>query len=162
LIAGGALWNSGLFAWTAARLVAEISRHTPEIAPALPALEAGDVESFFRQVTAISIDVGLLERSNAVAVLPGAFAWDDVGNWDALHRVRPRDENGNVLVGQVHASETNECVVWSETTPVVLSGVRDLVVVAAHGRILVMPRDRAAQLKRLLDLLPPDVRDLPS
>ncbi|HSM17151.1 MAG TPA: sugar phosphate nucleotidyltransferase [Gemmatimonadales bacterium] len=162
LIAGGALWNSGLFAWTAARLLAEITRHTPEIAPALPALDAGDIEAFFGQVTAISIDVGLLERSNAVAVLPGAFAWDDVGNWDALHRVRQRDANGNVLVGRVHATDTHDCVAWSETTPVVLSGVRDLVVVAANGRILVMPREDAPQVKALLDLLPPDVRDLPS
>ncbi len=162
LIAGGALWNSGLFAWTAARLLTEIALHTPEIAPALPALESGDIAAFFHDVTPISIDVGLLERSNRVAVVPGAFAWDDVGNWDALHRVRQRDANGNVLVGPVQASEVHDCVAWSESTPLVLSGVRDLVVVAANGRILVMPREQAPHLKKLLDTLPPDVRDVSS
>lgn len=162
LIATGALWNSGLFAWTARRLLAEIEQHTPEIAPALSALRARDVGGFFERVTPISIDVGLLERSNAVAVVPGDFQWDDIGDWDALHRVRARDADGNVFVGPVHARDAHECVVWSESVPVVLSGVRDLVVVCANGRILVMPRDRAPQVKKLLESLPPDVRDLPS
>jgi mannose-1-phosphate guanylyltransferase len=162
LIATGALWNSGLFAWTGRRLVAEIEHHTPEIAPALSRLEARDVAGFFERVTPISIDVGLLERSNAVAVVPGDFQWDDIGNWDALHRVRARDADGNVFVGPVHARDAHECVAWSESVPVVLSGVRDLVVVCANGRILVMPRERAPHVKRLLESLPPDVRDLPS
>ncbi|NNG16338.1 MAG: mannose-1-phosphate guanylyltransferase [Gemmatimonadales bacterium] len=162
LIANGAFWNSGLFAWTGRRLVAEIEQHTPEIAPALSALEARDVAGFFQRVTPISIDVGLLERSNAVAVVPGDFQWDDIGNWDALHRVRPRDGDGNVFIGPVHARDAYECVAWSEAVPVVLSGVRDLVVVCANGRVLVMPRKSAPQMKRLLESLPPDVRNLPS
>ncbi len=96
LMAAGALWNSGLFAWTARRLLSEVARHTPEVASALPRLETGDVAGFFRDVTPISIDVGLLERSDAVAVVSGAFAWDDVGTWQALARVRPKDPSGNV------------------------------------------------------------------
>ena len=98
-MAAGALWNSGLFAWTAERLLAEVETHTPEVARGLPALERGDVARFFRDVYPISIDVGLLERSGAVAVVPGAFAWDDVGTWQALARVRPKDTSGNVVVG---------------------------------------------------------------
>ena len=100
LMAAGALWNSGLFAWTAARLLAEVARHTPEVAPALPAARGGDVRRLLpRRSTPISIDVGLLERSGAVAVVTGAFAWDDVGTWQALTRVRPKDPSGNVVVG---------------------------------------------------------------
>src|SRR6185437_3694212 len=79
LMAAGALWNSGLFAWTADRLLSEVARHTPEVAAALPRLQGGDVAGFFAAVTPISIDVGVLERSGAVAVVSGAFAWDDVG-----------------------------------------------------------------------------------
>lgn len=161
LMAAGALWNSGLFAWTATRLLAEVRLHTPEVAGALPALERGDAGAFFRDVTPVSIDVGLLERSRAVAVVRGAFAWDDVGSWEALARVRPSDPSGNVLVGPGFLHESADCVVWSEGDAVVLSGVRDLVVVQAHGRVLVMPRERAGELKRVLDLLPPAIRDLP-
>ena len=160
LIAAGALWNSGLFAWTAERLRAEVVRHTPELSTALAALEAGDVPRFFASVTPISIDVGVLERSNAVAVVSGAFRWDDVGTWEALARVRQRDDAGNVFVGGVHSLRTSDCIAWSDDEPILLFGVRDLVVVRANGRILVMSRAEAAHLKEALDVLPPEVRDV--
>ncbi len=160
LIAAGALWNSGLFAWTAQRLAREVEAHTPEVAPALPLLETGDVDGFFRAVTPISIDVGVLERSNAVAVVPGEFAWDDIGTWEALHRIRARDQSGNVVVGPGFAAGAEDCVVWSDGTPIVLDGVKDLVVVSANGRILVMSRSRADEIKRVLGRLPPEIREL--
>lgn len=161
LMASGALWNTGLFAWTATRLFAEVAAHTPELSRHLARLDEGDVAGFFRDVTAISIDVGVLERSQAVAVLPGHFDWDDVGTWEALARVRPRDRSGNVAVGRAVLHESQDCIVWSETTPVVLSGVHDLVVIEANGRILVLARSAAADLKRTLDALPANIRDLP-
>ncbi|HMU60941.1 MAG TPA: sugar phosphate nucleotidyltransferase [Gemmatimonadales bacterium] len=160
LIAAGALWNSGLFAWTATRLRAEVERHTPELSVALAALRAGDVARFFAMVTPVSIDVGVLERSNAVAVVAGAFHWDDVGTWEALARVREHDAGGNVLVGPVHAHDAEDCIAWSDGDPIVLFGVRDIVVVRANGRILVMNRADAARLKEALDTLPPEVRDV--
>jgi len=160
LIAAGALWNSGLFAWTATRLRAEVERHTPELSVALAALRAGDVSRFFSMVTPVSIDVGVLERSNAVAVVAGAFQWDDVGTWEALARVREQDAEGNVLVGPVHAHQAEDCIAWSDGDPVVLFGVRDIVVVRANGRVLVMNRADAARLKEALDTLPPEVRDV--
>ncbi|HEX2218197.1 MAG TPA: sugar phosphate nucleotidyltransferase [Gemmatimonadales bacterium] len=160
LMAAGALWNSGLFAWTAERLLAEVAAHTPEVAGAIPALEVGDVARFFREVEPVSIDVGLLERSRAVAVMSGDFAWDDVGTWQALARVRAKDPAGNVVVGQAVLHESQDCVVWSERDPIVLFGVQEMVVVQANGRILVMPADRAASMKQLLDALPPALRDV--
>jgi mannose-1-phosphate guanylyltransferase len=162
LMAAGALWNSGLFAWTAERLLAEVEAHTPEVAPHLPTLRSGDIERFFRDVTPISIDVGLLERSASVAVVSGAFAWDDVGTWQALTRVRPKDTSGNVVVGNGFMHESEDCIVWSDRDTVVLSGVQDLIVVQANGRILVMPAERATSMKRLLDALPPEIRDVSS
>ena len=162
LMAAGALWNSGLFAWTAERLLAEVEAHTPEVAPHLPALRAGEVERFFREVTPISIDVGLLERSASVAVVSGAFAWDDIGTWQALTRVRPKDTSGNLAVGNAFLHESEDCIVWSDRDTVVLSGVQDLIVVQANGRILVMPSERAASMKQLLDALPPEIRDVHS
>jgi mannose-1-phosphate guanylyltransferase len=160
LMAAGALWNSGLFAWTAERLLMEVERHTPEVAPHLPALRAGDVDRFFREVTPISIDVGLLERSASVAVVSGAFAWDDIGTWQALTRVRPKDPGGNVVVGSAFLHESEDCIVWSDRDTVILFGVQDLIVVHANGRILVMPSERAASIKQLLDAMPPEIREV--
>jgi mannose-1-phosphate guanylyltransferase len=159
LMVAGALWNSGLFAWTAARLLAEVETHTPEVSGALAALTAGDVGRYFEEITPISIDVGLLERSRAVAVVRGDFAWDDVGTWQALARVRPKDPQGNVVVGRAELHESQDCVVWSDGDPIVLYGVEEMVVVHANGRILVMPSSRAASMKQLLDSLPPAIRD---
>lgn len=161
LMAAGALWNSGLFAWSARRLFREVELHTPEIAPHLPRLAADDIAGFFRDVTAVSIDVGVLERSRAVAVVSGAFAWDDVGTWEALSRVRPKDPDGNVVVGPAFVRDSRDCIVWSEQDTVVLSGVEDLIVIHANGRLLILRRDQAADVKQLLDALPDSIRNIP-
>jgi mannose-1-phosphate guanylyltransferase len=160
LMTQGALWNSGLFAWTAPRLLSEVRTHTPEIAPHLIFLAEGNVPGFFDAVTSITIDVGVLERSQAVAVVPGNFDWDDIGTWEALARVRPRDENGNVVVGPATMFESSDCIVWSEGALMVVSGMREAIVVAANGRVMVLHRSGAADLKRTLKALPPEVRDI--
>lgn len=160
LIAGGALWNSGLFAWRGATLLQQLRRHTPEIGPGLEYLDRADVDGFFNRVGEISIDVGLLERSPEVLAVRGDFSWDDVGTWEALARVRLPDGEGNVVVGPVAAVGAHRCIGWSEGPPVVLAGVTDLVVVAANGRILVMPRAKAADLKQVLDALPRSIREI--
>jgi mannose-1-phosphate guanylyltransferase len=162
LLAQGALWNSGLFAWSASVLLQQVVRHTPEVGPHLSLLDAGDIAGFFAAVTPISIDVGLLERSDAVVVLPGRFPWDDIGTWEALARVRRLDQSGNVVVGPGAAIQSEQCIIWSDGTPVVASGVRGLVIAVANGRVLVMDRTRAGDLKQTLDRLPADIRELPT
>jgi mannose-1-phosphate guanylyltransferase len=104
----------------------------------------------------------VLERSASVAVVSGAFAWDDIGTWQALTRVRPKDTNGNLVVGNAFLHDSEDCIVWSDRDTVVLNGVQDLIVVQANGRILVMPSERAASMKQLLDALPPEIRDVRS
>ncbi len=160
LMSEGALWNSGLFAWTAERLLAEVRTATPEIAPHLERLDQGDVPGFFQAVTSISIDVGVLERTERIAVVPGNFDWDDVGTWEALTRVRPLDRQGNMAHGPVELINVSDCIVWSEGTPIVVNGVRDLVIVCANNRVLVVPRAEAPELKRMLEQLPPEIREL--
>ena len=157
LIAAGALWNTGMFAWTAARFREEIERHTPELASGLPALDRGDVEAFYRETKPVSVDVGLFERTTSGAVVSGDFGWDDVGSWAALPRVRAADAAGNITVGAVHAVGARGCVIWSEDGPTVVDGVADLVVVRARGLVLVTTRERAPHLKELLARLPPEL-----
>ena len=160
LLAEGALWNSGLFAWTARKLLEEIRTHTPEISPAIVSLERGSIADFFEQVTPVSIDVGLLERSAAVAVVPGIYPWDDVGTWDALARVRRRDAQGNIVVGPVYIQDSHDCICWSDGEPIVVAGAQELVIVRANGRTLVMHRSKAPELKKVLDQVPDAVRQL--
>lgn len=154
----GYLWNSGIFAWRVGDFLDEVRAHTPEIQPALAAA-GGDVGRFFAAVRPISVDVGVLERSDRVLVLPGDFQWDDVGTWSALHRVRRHDAAGNAASGRVHALDASNNVVHAEGNAVVLYGVRDLVVVTRDGLTLVTTLDRSADLKTLIESLPADLRD---
>jgi len=160
LIQQGALWNSGLFAWRASVALAELGRHTPEVASHLTTLNESGPVAFFAAVPSTTIDEGLLERSDAVAVVAGDFRWDDIGTWEALARIRSLDPAGNVLVGEAIAVDSSNNVVWTDGQPVILSGVADLVVVSANGRVLVMGRDQASRLKETLEQLPAPVRDL--
>ena len=134
---------------------------------------AGDVAGFFRDVREVSIDVGVFERSDSVAVVAGDFAWDDIGTWEALARVRPRDRRGNVTHGPVTLVDCSDCIVWNDGPPMVLSGVHDLVVVhandadagarprtrarpQAHARRAARRRARARVTMSALYLLEPD------
>ncbi|MEO7998014.1 MAG: sugar phosphate nucleotidyltransferase [Gemmatimonadaceae bacterium] len=157
LVSEGCLWNSGIFAWRVGDLLDEINALTPEVAPAL-AKYGDDLVQFFANVKPIAIDVGVLERSQRVMVIPGAFGWDDVGTWSALSRVREQDAHGNTLQGRTHVLGATNNVVFSEGSAVVLYGVDDLVVVVREGLVLVTTVDKATDLKALLDSLPADLR----
>jgi mannose-1-phosphate guanylyltransferase len=152
----GALWNSGIFAWRVDVFLQQLGNHTPEVAAAL---ELADADAFFGAVKNVSIDVGLLERSNHVLVLPGDFGWDDIGTWSALLRSRPADPAGNVMHGTAYAVEATGNVVHAEGATVVLYGVHDLVVVASGDLTLVTTPERSSDLKSLLEKLPPEARD---
>ena len=156
----GYLWNSGLFIWKASALLDEVRAHTPELASLLPLLDRGDVRGFFDAAPSLSIDEGVLERSGKVAVVRSTFRWDDVGAWDAVARTLRPDQRGNVAHGVAHMVDSDGCIAWTDDRPVVLFGATDLVVVSTGALTLVMPRERAADLKKLLEKLPPELRDL--
>ena len=158
MCADGYLWNSGIFVWRVGDFLAELDAQTPEVAPALAA-HPDDLTAFFSAVTPISVDVGVMERSHRVLVLPGDFGWDDIGVWGALGRVRALDANGNAMAGDAYAVESHGNVVHAEQGAVVLYGVDDLVVVTCNGLTVVTTRERSHALKELLAHLPPAVRD---
>ena len=158
LISEGALWNSGIFAWRVGDFLKEVRALTPELATALASAN-GSAERYFHAATPVTVDVGVLERSSNVVVMPGSFQWDDVGTWAALGRVRARDERGNAASGSAVLVDADDNVVYAEGTDVVLYGVRGLVVVVREGLTLVTTKESAADLKALIAQLPPHVRD---
>ena len=135
--------GNSILVWRTGDFLDEVRRLTPEIAPALHA-HADDLRSFFSAVTPVSVDVGVLERSDRVLVLAGDFGWDDVGAWGALRRVRRLDARAIAVHGEVFALEAHGNVVQSEGPAVVLYGVDDLVVVARDGLVVVTTTDRSA------------------
>jgi mannose-1-phosphate guanylyltransferase len=149
----GYLWNSGIFAWRVGDFLDDVRKLTPEVAKALHA-HANDIDAFFASVTPISVDVGVLERSDRVAVLAGTFGWDDVGTWGALRRVRKHDAQGNAVQGHAYAVDAAGNVIHAPEGKVVLYGVSDLVVVVENGMVLVTTVDKSADLKTLMEALP--------
>jgi mannose-1-phosphate guanylyltransferase len=148
------LWNTGIFVMPVRMLLEELERHTPELASLLPLLDAGDVNGFFAQAPNLSIDEGLLERSDNVGVLRAEFRWDDVGAWDAVGRNRSADGAGNVAEGDAHFVDARNNIAWSDDGSIVVFGADDLVIVRTKGITFVARRDRTPDLKRLLGELP--------
>jgi mannose-1-phosphate guanylyltransferase len=153
--ADGYLWNSGIFVWSVGDFLAQVKQHTPELSSAMALGREADAPEFFARVAKpVSVDVGVLERSKNVTVIPGDFGWDDIGTWAALGRVRDKDEFGNVTIGNVHLLDGADNVVHTNSGTVVIYGVDNLVVVVHDGLTLVTTREKAADLKRLVESLP--------
>jgi mannose-1-phosphate guanylyltransferase len=155
----GYLWNSGIFAWRVGDFLEEVGAYAPEIAQALDR-NAGSLEGFFAAIQKpVPVDTAVLEHSRRMLVIAGDFGWDDVGTWGSLRRVRNRDAHGNAFHGTVHAVDATHNVVHAEHTQVVLYGVKDLVVIARDGLTVVTTVDQSVDLKRLVESLPPELKD---
>lgn len=158
LIERGALWNTGIFVWRARVVLEELAAHTRELEHGLPRLEGGDMTAFAELVTSVSIDRGLLERSANVVVMPGDFAWDDVGTWASLRRVRELDDTGNGVMGAVHCVDASGNVIHADGCCVVAYGISGMIVVSIQGLTFVTTQERALELGPLLNALPGSLR----
>jgi len=155
----GYRWNSGIFVWKASTFVEEALAHAPEIARGMGALETAGPEAFFEAVETVTVDEAVLERSSRVGSIDATFQWDDVGSWEALSRTREQDDSGNTLHGDVHVVESSGNIVFADHGRLVVLGATDLVAVQTEELTLVLPRDKAPDLKRYLAQLPPAVVD---
>jgi mannose-1-phosphate guanylyltransferase len=161
LIEAGALWHTGVLVARAAELREQLFRHATELEPGRDALAAGNLPGFAGAVRSISIERGLLERSENIVVVPVECGWDDVGTWACLRRARDLDDDGNGAVGDAWFVDSESNVVHSESGTVVLFGCERLLVVTLPGLTFVTPLDKAADLKPLLDQLPPRLQTDP-
>jgi len=162
LIDQGAFWHTGICLLRSRTALAELAAHTPELRHALPALEAGELLRYAELGTYVSIERGLLERTEQLVVLPGDFGWDDVGTWAALRRVRDLDDTGNGVMGPVHCVDASGNVVHADGGQVVVYGVTGMLVVALPGITFVTSLDKATELGPLLNRLPGSLRFNPA
>ena len=165
LAAGDHDWNGGIFLFRADRYLAALGEHDPAILRAVEASMAGarrDGVRLFPDADAFaaspdqSIDYAVMEKADRVAVAPVAMGWNDVGSWDALHAISDRDDDGNAHGadgGEVIAIDTRDCLVRTDGARVALVGVSDLIVVAAGDDILILPRGRSQEVKKLIEAM---------
>jgi mannose-1-phosphate guanylyltransferase len=153
-------WNSGMFVWKAERLMHEFARQMPEFYRQLTRLETepASLETVWGAVANTTIDYGVMEGAENVAVIPaGGLGWNDVGSWDSLLDVLPLDETGSVVVGtELLAIDSRGMLVHAshpERRLVAALGVTDLVIVDTGDILLVCPRDKAQDVRTLVNAL---------
>jgi len=163
---GEYLWNSGMFFLTARRMLDEARLHLPALGALLDAAAAAKdpdavIASGYADAPSISIDHGIMEKASGLRVVPGAFGWNDVGSWAALPALRAPDDRGNVVIGgSALIDGDGNIVVADEGAPYVgVLGVRDLVVVATRDAVLVIPKDRAQDVRRIVEAAKQSGRD---
>jgi mannose-1-phosphate guanylyltransferase/mannose-6-phosphate isomerase len=161
-------WNSGIFLFPARVYLDELERLRPEmVAACRNALATAQRDSDFvrlgREAFAAcdsdSIDYAVMEHTRRAAVVPVSMGWSDVGSWDALWEMGAKDQHGNSIEGNVVAEETRNCYLRSEAGLVAAIGIEDLVVVATADAVMVAPRNRTQDVKKLVARLVKDRRD---
>jgi len=151
-------WNSGMFIWKVSTVLREFEKLMPrfytqlmEIDAALgTAEEQAVLERVWPRVENETIDYGIMERAENVAVIPVDIGWSDVGSWATLFEFLPTDAEGNVVVGQHIGLDTRGCLIHGSHRLVTTIGLEDMIVVDTEDALLVCPRERAQEVRDLV------------
>ncbi len=159
---GKYFWNSGMFMFRTSCIISELERHEPEILSACRrALEKGvnDLDFFrldrgsFAEVKPESIDCAVMEKTDKGAIIPFDAGWNDLGSWDALWHTGRKDENNNVLTGDVLLSNVKNSYLYSQNRLIAAVGIEDHVIVETRDAVLVAPRDQVQDVKLIVGQL---------
>ena len=159
---GGYYWNSGMFIWKASTILKEIETFMPDLYSGLMKIdevigtdeeEAKKVE-IFRGLKPESIDYGVVEKSEKVVVIPADIGWNDVGSFSSLYDVSEKDKDENVVTGNVINVDTKGSIIYGcENRLLAILGLKDTIVIDTDDATLVCPKDRAQDVKRIVDEL---------
>jgi mannose-1-phosphate guanylyltransferase len=163
---GDFLWNSGLFVFPVRTLLRELDRSIPgdmkklrsclrkTVRPGQNPFDEARLARVYPRLTKISIDEAVLEKSREIAVVDATFGWQDIGSWDALGKAfPPSDETGNLVYGEAVLIDTENSTIDSDGPLVAAIGLKDMIVVHHKGAILVCPKDRAQDVKLVVETL---------
>ncbi|MHC4262751.1 MAG: mannose-1-phosphate guanylyltransferase [Planctomycetota bacterium] len=160
LASGNFLWNAGIFCWRADAILDALATHQPEIHTALAGVAADDpkLAEVYPALPSISIDVGVMERAADVRTIPIDYTWNDVGSWSALADVDEAGDDGNwrrlAEGAELLTADAKGCIAYADDPELIaVVGLDDVVVVRAGKRTLVCPRDRAQDVKRIVEAL---------
>ncbi len=162
LASGRFLWNASMFVWRTASFLAELARLQPELHVGVTRIAAAwgtpEQETVLAEVWPTlppsTVDVGVMERAERIAVVPAEMGWSDVGDWHGLGALLESDQHGNAAHGPIIQVDTTDSVVWSDAGRLVaLLGMNNAVVVDTPDALLVADRSRAQEVRALVDLL---------
>ena len=158
---GDYVWNSGVFVWKASVILEKFRTLLPDIyadlEPIAAAFGTPDEEKVLNEVypkiRSISVDYGIMEKADGILVVPGEFGWNDVGSWDMMNVLHKEDGQGNIAVGDALLIDSKNTTVYSSGRLVAVVGADDLVVVETPDAVMVCPRSKAQDVKKIVDAL---------
>ncbi len=161
LRAGSYYWNSGMFVWKVRTFLRETERHLPDLSEGLRRIResvgrpdlADTVASVFTSLESVSVDYGIMERTDRAAVVPAEIGWSDVGSWTALEEVAEKDGAGNIVTGNVIDIGSRDSVLYADRRLVATIGLQDTIVVDTPDATLVCAKERAQDVKKVVDEL---------
>ncbi|MHC1737496.1 MAG: mannose-1-phosphate guanylyltransferase [Ignavibacteriaceae bacterium] len=161
LESGDFLWNSGMFIWRADTILTEMQMFMPELYKDLMGLKkflgtpefAEKLSLMYGQLRGISIDYGIMEKSHKVYLIKGEFAWSDVGSWEEVYQLTPKDGNGNAVTGKVFLENTKDSFIYSPDKFTAVIGAENLLVINTPDALLVCKREMSQDVKKVVDHL---------
>jgi mannose-1-phosphate guanylyltransferase len=167
IASGKFLWNAAMFVWSVASFQKELKHHQPEIHASIQSIiRAWDTTDRERVVAGAwarmpdeTIDNGIMEKAENVAVVPAEMGWSDVGDWNGLGELIERDALGNSVRGDLLQIETTNCVIWSETARMVaMVGLDSLIVVDTKDALLIVARSKSQEVRKVVAELKKNMR----
>jgi len=158
---GDYLWNSGMFIWKTSTILNAIKEYMPQLYSALNVIrehfDSDEIEKIlyeeYSKLESISIDYGIMEKAKNVYVVPGDFGWDDVGSWTSIERLYEKDENDNVIKGNVVSVDTKKCIITGSDKLIATLGIEDVIIVDTEDALLICSKDKAQNVKEVLNEL---------
>jgi len=158
---GNFLWNSGIFVWKVSAVLEQIKTHLPFLYKGLMKIreaigtgqEKETISEVYSNIEGISIDYGVMEKSDITAVIPSDFGWNDVGSWASLDEVLPKDQDGNLLIGKCISLDTRDTVVYGKDKLIAILGLDGIVVVDTEDAILISRKDKCQDVKKIVETL---------
>ena len=158
---GDFLWNSGIFIWKQKVLFDQFDEYLPELSNQFKLLRKywghdnfkQNVEFTFKQIDAVSLDYGILEKAEEVYCVEGKFAWSDIGTWDEMFRLTNRDENNNASSGKVVTINTQNSYVYSKDKLIAVVDLENIIAVESDDAILICKRGKSENVKDVIDHL---------
>lgn len=158
LASGNYYWNSGIFVWRADVILDEFAQHLPDMLARLEkivtaGLDAPGFADAWHALDTETLDYGILEKAAHVAVIPLDAGWNDVGSWASLYDLMTHDEHNNAVHGKHVGITTRSTLIYSSKRLIATIGIEDLIIVDTDDALLICPRDRAQDVKKIVDEL---------
>ncbi|MEB2355184.1 MAG: mannose-1-phosphate guanylyltransferase [Ignavibacteriales bacterium] len=158
---GDFLWNSGMFIWRVDVILDEIKNLMIDLHEGLVDIEKNlfannfkeELKNIYAQLKKISIDYGIMERSSKVYLTKGSFSWSDVGSWEEVYQLSSKNENGVASIGKVYTNMVNDSYIYSPDKMTAVIGLDNVIVINQGDTLLVCRRDKAQDVKEIVDYL---------